>query len=264
MFVRHLNLGRHAFWVVLLGAALFGPGWHLALRSAWARASWQVPVPLPPAPCTFGRKHAGALKSGSATGCSAKIRTRTRTLCGEPTANTEAASAAWVGVTKFVSGAPEKWAQIGYTRERSPGTTTVHRRRYAETKYGTGPLDVDIHLENNVPSGTHEYKCYLVSSLLGVWRYEYDGLPFHVFGHSGWRGVTGTHYQWDSEIFNKEDQLVGTSSAKCNFTECKYALNWGAFQNADIATGDLHTDDPIQWGIERVSATAINVWDKIP
>ena len=58
--------------------------------------------------------------------------------------------------------------------------------------------------------------------------------------------------------------MVGTSSAKCNFTDCQYSTNWGTFQSASIGTGDLHTDDSSEWGIERVSSTAFNVWDKNP
>lgn len=76
--------------------------------------------------------------------------------------------------------------------------------------------------------------------------------------------MTGTDYQWNAEIFNAEDQMVGTASSKTDYTECKYRLNWGPPQNANIGTGDLYTDDVNDWGIERVSATAINIWDKIP
>ena len=129
-----------------------------------------------------------------------------------------------------------------------------------------GPQDADYQLFLDTPpgGGIHEYKCYLLSSLFGTWKYEYDGLPWHQFTHNGWRNVTGTNYQWITEIHNKEDQMVGTATAKCNYTDCQYSVSWGTFQNANIATGDLHTDDAAEWGIERVSATAFNVWDKQP
>jgi hypothetical protein len=217
-----------------------------------------------PGPCTFGRKYVHVTKSGSATGCSAKIRTRSTTLCGEPSATKVASSNAWVGVAKFVGQTPEKWGQIGYARDREEGSPAILVRRYAETKWGTGANDIDLFVESGVPSGTHEYKCYLLSRLFGTWKYEFDQLPFHTFTNDGWKNVTGTHYQWAGEIFNKEDQMVGTAAAKCNFTECQYSLNWGTFQNANIAQGDLHTDDSAEWGIERVSSTAFNVWDKNP
>ena len=214
--------------------------------------------------CTFGRKYAHVIKSASATGCGTKIRTRTTTLCGEPSAKSEASSNAWVGVTKYVGGTPEKWAQMGYARDRMAGSTTIDVERYAETKWGPGANDRDYFSESGVPSGTHEYKCYLMSQLFGTWKYEHNGLPFHTFTHNNWKNVTGTDYQYSTEIFNKEDQMVGTAAAKCNFTECQYSVNWGTFQNASITAGDLHTDDASEWGIERISSTAFNVWDKNP
>lgn len=216
--------------------------------------------------CTPGKKYVSVSKSGSATGCSAKIRTRSPGLCGEPNAKTASGSSPWAGVTRFESGSPVKWAQCGYVRYRAATgqSSTVYFKRYAETRAGPNPADYDIHLDTAPATGAFEYKCYLTSSLFGTWNYEYDGLPWYQYTHNGWRNVTGTHYQWQGEIDNKEDQMVGTSTAKCDFTECQYSVNWGAFQNANITTGDLHTDDASEWGIERVSATAFNVWDKNP
>jgi|GEM_PF-2103711 len=216
--------------------------------------------------CTPGRKYTQVYKEEeSATGCSATIRTRTTVLCGEPSTKSRASSNAWVGVTKFVGPTPEKWGQMGYARDRIGVSTTVLVRRYAETRWGSGPFDFEIFFQDGIPSGTHEYKCYLMSPLFGIWKYEYDGTSFHTTDNfPGWRNVTGTCYHWSTEIANKEDQMVGTTAAKCNFTECQYSASWGAFQNANITAIDLYTDDASAWGIERVSATAFNVWDKNP
>lgn len=109
----------------------------------------------------------------------------------------------------------------------------------------------------------HEYRCFLNSSLLGTWTYEIDAAPFRTFTHNGWQNVTGTHYHWAAEILNEQDQMVGTSSAKCNITECQVSLDWTAFQNANILATDLKTNNGDKWGIERVNATAINIWDKV-
>ena len=214
--------------------------------------------------CTFGRKYAHVTKSASATGCSGKIRTRTTTLCGQPNAKSWASSNAFAGVTKYVGGQPTKWAQTGHKRHRDSGSTTIQFHRYAETKAGSQPADYHREFGPAPGAGTHEYKCYLISSLFGTWRYEYDGELWHQFTRDGWKNETGTAYQWVAEIWNKEDQMNGTATQKCDFTECKYSTNWGAFQNANITTGDLHTDDASEWGIERVSSTAFNVWDKSP
>jgi hypothetical protein len=220
-------------------------------------------------PCTPGRKYAHVRKPGNATGCSAKIRTRTTTLCGEARSKAVAWSAAWAGAKKVDGGQPVKWGQTGYVKWRSQGASTVKRRVYAETKAGPNDLtDYEMwtyDAEPNQPSeGTHTYKCYVTSPISGKWRFEYDGLLIHKYTHNGWVNVLGTHYQWAAEIRNKEDQMVGTASAKCDFTECKFATNWQSFQDADIASSDLHTDDPNEWGIEFISATAFQVWDKKP
>ena len=215
-------------------------------------------------PCTFGKKYANVTKSASATGCYAKIRTRWVTLCGEPTSKALAASAAWAGVTKFEGGRADIWAQTGYTWNRVSGSTTVNLNTYAETKYGPGPLDRDLHKGDSPGSGVHEYRCRLISSLFGTWEFEFDGLVWYYFTHDAWKGQTGTHYQYTAEIFNKEDQMVGVQAQKCDFTQCQYATNWGSFQDADITADSTHTDDPNEWGIERTSPTSFNVWDKKP
>jgi hypothetical protein len=217
-------------------------------------------------PCHLGSKYAWVSKSVSATGSSAKIRTRSTTLCGEPTADTPAGSFAWAGVTEVQGSTPVKWIQIGYGRYRADTgpSTTVYYERYAETRAGPGPNDYDYKRGPTPDAGTHEYKCYLLSSLLNVVYYDYDGMAWYHWQHSGLRDWSGTDYQYEAEIWNREDQMVGTSSAKCNFTECKYAANWAMFENANITTGDVHTDDAAEWGIERVSSTAFNVCDKNP
>lgn len=217
-------------------------------------------------PCTAGHKYATVQKSASATGCKARIRTRSTTLCGEPSAKEQTASAAWAGAVKFQGATPAKWGQIGYSRRRLRDSTTILVRWYAETKAGPDPTaDYNIRYSDDPPSeGTHEYKCYLISSLFGTWRYEYDETLWYQWTHNGWKNETATDCQWSAEIWHKQNQMVGTPAAKCDFTECGYATNWGAFQDADIADGDLHTDDPNEWGIERTSGTAFNVWDKKP
>lgn len=114
-------------------------------------------------------------------------------------------------------------------------------------------------------AGSHNYECSLIGQLFGTWRFSFDGIPWHQFTHAGWQGVTGTHYQWVAEIFNKEDEMVGTVQSKCEFIQCEFILNWGGFQPANIQEPDLHTDDAGEWGIEQgFNATQFRVWDKIP
>jgi hypothetical protein len=220
-------------------------------------------VPFQATQCQAGRKYCHVTKSGEATGASSTITTRATTLCGEPSEQTVAHSAAFSGVK--IGDTPTKWAQVGYIRRRIQGTT-VNFQRYAETLAGSDlQTDYDYYFENGVPSGTHKYRCYLISALFGTWKYEIDDEPFHQFSHNGWRGVTGTHYQWAAEIRNLKDQMVGTESDKCQFAELQYALNYGAFQDRSLSQGDLYTDDSNEWGIELCGCSySFFVWDKNP
>jgi hypothetical protein len=219
-------------------------------------------------PCMFGKKYAGVRKLDFATGCSAKIRTRPTTLCGEPSNDRWACSSASAGATKTEGGQPVKWGQMGYLRWREDGSLIVKTRVYAETQAGPN-MQTDYekwyyNSEPNEPSaGTHAYKCYITSPISGRWNYDYDGANIHYFVHDGWKNVLGTQYQWQGEIHNKEDQMVGTATAKCDFTQCQFATNY-TFQDADIGSGDVHSDDLNEWGIERTSATGFNIWDKKP
>lgn len=240
---------------MLNGVGAYAPGWN------------GVSIGSAPQPgfCTFGRKYAGVHKNiPDATGASAVIRTRSTTLCGEPTTHGTAASAAWVGPVLFNAGSAVKWAQTGYWRHRG-GTTgvTIHLHQYAETQAGPNPADYERFQQPGIPSGTHQYRCSLLSPLFGTWTYEIDELPFHTFTHNGWRDVQATHVQWMGEIFNKQDQMPGTATAKCDFTDCQVSTDYSSFQNAGIVISNVKTSNTNEWGSEYVSPTAFNIWDKI-
>jgi hypothetical protein len=226
-----------------------------------------------PSVCIRRQSYADVYKQVQCTGASAKIRTRATTLCGEGTKKNSAQSAAWVAFMNVQNGAIGKWIQMGYVRERSrflPLTTAVKFQRYAETQAGPNVFtDYDFHADTAPASGIHEYRCRLVSSLFGTIMYEYDNTPFHSYTHNGWKDVKGTHYQYSAEILNRDDQMVGTSTAKCDFTDCMFQSNYGTFAGANLVQGtrpqgDFKSDDPKEWGIDRVSATAFDVWDKKP
>ena len=217
--------------------------------------------------CTPGYWYSRVRKAGNATGCSASIRTRTTTLCGKASATSAAGSLAWAGVTKLQDGEPVKYAQTGYFRYRIEGSSTVYLTKYAETKAGPDPvLDYDMKLPGEAPSdGTHVYRCWLPISAFGSWLYYYDGSQWYSYAHDGWRNVTGTVYEWNGEIQDRQDQMVGTVSAKCDFTQCSYNIDWASwFDDAEIMSADLYSSDLRQWGIERINATGFRVWDKKP
>ncbi len=216
-------------------------------------------------PCTPGYRYALAWQDlDDVTGCSAYIRTRTPTLCGEPLAQGLTASAASAGVQKHEGTSLVKWAQTGYSRRRLLNSTTILQRGYAEVVAGPDPIgDRYVNYTDDPPgSGTHEYKCYLISSLFGTWRFEYDGLVWDQWTHNGWKNVAGDELQWSGEIWDIENDMVGTATAKCDFTQCQYAFFWTWFEDANIPPGNIYTSDANEWGVERISGTSINVWDK--
>lgn len=167
-----------------------------------------------------------------------------------------------MGVVRFNGqGQATLSAQFGYARDRLDGVSTTKTRRYAETIWGTGQFQGEYKVFPGVPSGTHEYLCYSAGRFFGTWFYYYDGEPIHQITKPELKGVTGNRYAYSTEIHNKEDDMFGTSTAKCNFTGCEFSVNWGTFQNAIITDEDLFSDDLSEWETRRVNSTAFNVWD---
>jgi hypothetical protein len=217
--------------------------------------------------CTPGRKYANAKKTvADLIGVKAKIKTRYGKLCCESEdCSTETAyHVVYVNITN--SSGSMIWAQTGFGRERNAGSKAIKTYRYAEMNGSTYKVNYDT---ANAPAegSTHAYQCDLDKST-GTWKFLYDGTEWQTFADNGWKNKTGTDIQWTGEIYNKEDDMPGTSANKCNFTECQYRTDGKAYQNAGIVAGDVGIPSPShdanEWGEEWVSGTAINIWDKKP
>jgi hypothetical protein len=224
--------------------------------------------PLYATQCAFGRKYCYMhMPVAQSTGAGASIRRRETTLCGET--NNEAAVAgsfAWVGVT-YNPGVAEKWAQIGYGRSRKKidNTKTVYRRPFAETQ-GAGPGEYEFFSPVDPPllSGVRPFECFLVLPTMGRWRFSYNDEVYHEYTAPGWANLQGNYCDYQAEIWNAKDQMVGTAAGKCDYTVCKQAVNNGDWEDAAFTAQDVHTDAPNEWGIEYLSATSFQVWDIIP
>ncbi len=225
--------------------------------------------PLYASLCQFGRKYCYIAKPVSqATGAKAAIRTRSTTLCGESQSEAAvAASAAWLGVTNRENGIPTKWAQVGYARSRKKidQTSTVYVRPYAETQ-GTGQNEYDFFspAEPILLSGAREYECFLVLPSQGRWRHNYDGSLYREFTAASWANAQGNYCDYQAEIWNFKDQMVGTAGSTCDWTSCQQAQNNGDFEDTAFTVQDVYTSDANEWGIEYLSATSFRVWDKKP
>ena len=112
-----------------------------------------------PAP-NDGRYYAGAKAKtvNSPIGVMAQIKTVYTKLCMEPTGTDYGSQSAWGNVTNFTS--TQFWAEVGWTKFRPPGGTTIVERvfgeigirKYAVTFiYTSGPADDSL----------HTYKCEL-------------------------------------------------------------------------------------------------------
>ena len=59
--------------------------------------------------------------------------------------------------------------------------------------------------------------------------------------------------------------MAGTVGDKCVIQNCKTRSGNGNYTAIDYGHNDVTiTDDAYQWGIERVSADKIQIWDKVP
>lgn len=206
--------------------------------------------------------YAGPKNVAKLIGVKAKIKTRYGKVCCEDE-GCSTDSAYHVVYANISNNAGDlRWAQTGWGRERSPGSASIKKYRYAEMKGDAYKVNYDT---ANAPAegSTHEYKCELDSST-GKWTFSYDGTAWENYTDNFWKGKMGTDVQWTGEIFNKEDDMPGTSGDKCNFTECQYCVDGKAFQDAKLVAADINSDDSSEWGAEHVSGTAFNIWDKKP
>lgn len=212
--------------------------------------------------CTSMNRYASATKVvANLNAAKAKIKTRYGKLCCEKEGcgTSHALHCTYVNISNE-SGAV-KWAQSGYGRERNAGSAAIAADQYAEINGdGYRIIKVPAPAEGSV----HEYKIEL-DPATGKWSFYFDGTRWQTLADPFWNGKRGTSVQWTGEIHNKEDDMSGTAGNKCNFTECQYRVRGPlVYQDAGFSAGDPHSDDNSEWGAERVSNTAINIWDKNP
>lgn len=206
--------------------------------------------------------YAGPKSVAKLIGGKAKIKTRYMKICCEDEGcNTDTGyHVVYVNVSN--NSGDMKWAQTGWGRERSAGSTAIKKYRYAEMQGDVYKVNYDT---ANAPADgtTHEYRCDL-DKAAGKWTFSYDGTAWENYADNFWKNKTGTDVQWTGEIFNKEDDMAGTSGDKCKFTECQYCVEGKAFKDAGLVAGDVNSDDASEWGAEHISGTEFNIWDKKP
>jgi Bacterial Ig-like domain (group 2) len=209
--------------------------------------------------------HAGPKDVDDLIGVKAKIKTRYGKLCceDEGCSTVDAFHVVYVNISNNSAGLI--WAQTGWGRERNAGSAAIKKYRYAEMRGTPDSPPSNNYDTGNAPAdgSTHEYRCDL-NVATGKWDFLFDGTAWEHFTDNGWKDQKGTDVQWTGEIYNKEDDMPGTSGDKCNFTECQYCIAGSAYQDAGFVDADINSSDASEWGSERKSGTAFNMWDKKP
>lgn len=154
-----------------------------------------------------------------------------------------------------------KWGEAGYDRRRSVGSTTIKNHRYAWVEGSGSWYEFD---DVNAPGeGTsHSYKCELDKST-GEWMFYFDGTPWISHTDSYWKHP-GDAVVYQGEIYHIENDMPGTSSNECNFTNCRYKKDGGSYQSAGLAAANVLSSDPNEWAAEYVDPNSFNIWDKYP
>jgi hypothetical protein len=214
--------------------------------------------------CTPGRKYAYAYKSiANLIAGRTNLKTRYAKLCCETEGCSTVAAfhATYVNISNETSG--QKWAQTGVSRRRNAGSTAIIQYRKAEIQGNTYTINMDT-AHAPAEGSIHEYKIEL-NKVTGTWSYFDNGTVWQTYADAFWRSALGTSVIWAGEIYNSEDDMPGTAGNKCTFTDCQYRVDGrAAYQDAGLVARDTRTDDANEWGVEWVSSTAFNIWDKNP
>ncbi len=213
--------------------------------------------------CTPSCNYVAASKPvPKAIGAIATIKTVCGKFCCEPNAISNAHQAAYVSANNLGTGGI-RWAQTGWAKCRNVVSTTIAEHRYAEINGDKYNPKYDA--TNPPPSdrSSHTYQCDFTTAT-GTWAYSCDGAQWWTFQDDNWKNNSAAIAQRSGEIHNKEDDMPGMPTDKCNFTGWQYKVIEGAYQNAGLIAGDVVSTNLNLWGDQWVSATAFNIWDKNP
>lgn len=166
-----------------------------------------------------------------------------------------------------------KWCQIGFTRRRYSGSTTVNFWIKVEVKAGPAAADYYYHTHAAPAIGsTHKYAGEL-NSATGQWNVYMDDAWLDGFTNAGWVGDTGDRVDYTGEVYDVNTQMSGTDADRCLFSNCQYKVASGAgssssaapnppFVNAGLTAGNMTNSDASKWGNRLLSGTSFEIWDK--
>ena len=222
--------------------------------------------------CTAGNKYvrADVVDYGMVDGIQGTIMTRYGDLCCEDKGGTaEAFQVAWVNIGTIAVGTA-KWGQLGYGKQRNAGFTTTYKYRYWEVKRHDVAEPEDTYATDLAPDegDEHVYKIRFERST-GTLKFYVDGSLWEEHPDDDddyWTTNKNLHYAgWAGEILNEEDDMPGTESSRCDFTDCGYWKVGSGYTDAGFVEPDSYfSSDDSKWPWDHESTTSFNIYDKYP
>ncbi|MCX6828288.1 MAG: hypothetical protein NT002_03255 [candidate division Zixibacteria bacterium] len=214
--------------------------------------------------CTGGRKYAQIQKvKEDVVAIKANIATRYGRLCNSVGIIRNAFSVAYINI--FMHDGNE-WAQMGYGMERdSAFGDAIFPFKYCEVKGAEiTPTAWYDRVDYPQPSQYHIYASEL-DPTDGTWLFKYDGVIFRSIPDEFWINKFGEAIGWSAEILNFEDDMVGTTYEKCEFTTCGYkTVNDQNYLNPYFQDYEPYSDEPLEWIIMRTGDNSILIYDNNP
>ncbi len=224
-----------------------------------------------PPPCSSpGKARIGGIRKSTLTDQIKFVKARTslgaltpKLACEDEGGTVEAASAAWVNIAD----ASGYWAQMGWSRERSAGSTTITRFVYLELTYFDSVNNKPDRLfqrRQDPGEGSKEYRIEL-DQPTGTWHFYFDGneLTFDNYPEEAkytWKRNYGSEAKWCGEIWDLNSHMPGVVINKCVFVNCSFKQPGDLFW--EDANFDYFTPQPSTNYTSRIDdATTLEVWD---
>jgi hypothetical protein len=244
----------------------------LSPRSVSTSRLQSIAAASSPTACTRKYSYDGiASYSPSSSILSAKcdITTRYGKLCNEGTSKADAGEFAYVNITKLIDTNNFFWAQFGYRRVRT-GSLTITNYLYAEFDSWVGghkTRSVEHALSSAAPAdgSVHTYQID-IDNVRGICTFTFDSVVWWTSTNNpDWVGKKGNVLDFKGEVHNKQDDMPGKlPDKKCNFKNCAYKDSGGWHNTSFVASMLVPGPTDPKYGNEIISATEINIWDKVP
>ena len=211
--------------------------------------------------CTLDKHHCRAEQTSpypwQIIGARADIDTEYAKLCAEGRSATPALSVCAIDVWNH------GFAQVGIGVYRPEGMLDTIPHIYSEAIIPfPGPYYLKLIWCST--SGTHTYTVeYDIPAK--TWYFTAGDWTFDSYYAPGWPvdGKYGMVAKFFGEVMNKQDDMPGTPDDRCDYGSCGVKLKDGNWYMTNFDDSDISGDNE-EYGIQRISETAFQIWDKHP